>query len=77
MEGGCSRDVEGRPWLGSTRVSFDFRVIPRSFWRDDYGRKIGARHGLPTRAILEKSKMWILDQRVEMAISTLWIPTRR
>ena len=25
----------------STRVSFDFRVIPRSFWNDDYGRRIG------------------------------------
>ena len=24
-----------------TRVSFDFRVIPRSFWLDNYGRRIG------------------------------------
>jgi hypothetical protein len=24
-----------------TRVSFDFRVIPRSFWHDNYGRRIG------------------------------------
>jgi hypothetical protein len=25
----------------STRVSFDFRCIPRSYWRDDFGRRIG------------------------------------
>jgi hypothetical protein len=26
---------------GQCRVSFDFRVIPRSFWRDDFARKTG------------------------------------
>ena len=25
----------------ATRVSFDLRVIPRSFWRDDYCRRMG------------------------------------
>ena len=24
------------------RVSFDFRVIPRSFWRDDFARRTGS-----------------------------------
>jgi ectoine hydroxylase-related dioxygenase (phytanoyl-CoA dioxygenase family) len=26
---------------GSTRVSFDLRVIPRSYWRNDFGGKMG------------------------------------